>query len=326
LAFFGLAYPFLVIINLAFVLFWWWRRNRIALISAVIILAGCGNLGRYFQVSAGKKLNGNKQFSLLTYNVRLFNHYEWQKGSFVGDSILKFIANQKPDIVCLQEFITLESTQNLNQAHIDSLLSDLPEKHILYTSRSGAGANYGIAMYTRFPIVNRGDVLFKDSYNSGMFTDVVYGDDTLRIFNVHLQSVRLMKNNYRLLDSLALNFPQMDMGEVRDISGRLKKGYIKRAMQVDILSGAIKQSPYPVIVCGDFNDTPVSYTYHQLRGDLKDAFIISGRGVGNTYRGNFPSYRIDFIFHSRSLHSENYHSDKINLSDHYPIGSNLMIR
>jgi endonuclease/exonuclease/phosphatase family metal-dependent hydrolase len=99
----------------------------------------------------------------------------------------------------------------------------------------------------------------------------------------------------------------------------LKDAYIKRARQVDILSDHIKNSPYPCMVCGDFNDTPVSYTYQKLKGKLKDAYLESGAGIGNTYFGSFPSFRIDYILHSRALTTLNFQTKKIQLSDHYPI-------
>jgi endonuclease/exonuclease/phosphatase family metal-dependent hydrolase len=94
---------------------------------------------------------------------------------------------------------------------------------------------------------------------------------------------------------------------------------------VDILSAHIRQSPYPTIVCGDFNDTPVSYTYHKMRGKLVDAFIESGSGIGNTYLGNFPSFRIDYIFHSKSFRSCCFRTDRINMSDHYPVMCTLSL-
>ena len=109
------------------------------------------------------------------------------------------------------------------------------------------------------------------------------------------------------------------MNEIKDISHRLKYAFRKRAHQADVLSDHIHTSPYPVIVCGDFNDTPVSYTYHKIRGDLVDAFIESGRGIGNTYSGMFPSYRIDYILHSRNLRSGGFETVRVDYSDHFPV-------
>ena len=108
------------------------------------------------------------------------------------------------------------------------------------------------------------------------------------------------------MDSLGHGFNAKQLEEVKDISDRLRLAYIKRARQVDELNAYIRQSPYPVLVCGDFNDTPVSYTYHTIRGDLTDAFRSAGKGIGNTYRGKFPSFRIDYIFHSPEFQSANY--------------------
>lgn len=109
------------------------------------------------------------------------------------------------------------------------------------------------------------------------------------------------------------------MNEIKDISYRLKYAFKKRAHQADVLTEHIQSSPYPVIVCGDFNDTPVSYSYRKIRKDLVDAYIKSGRGIGNTYSGVFPSYRIDYILHSRDIQSVGFETIKVNYSDHYPV-------
>jgi endonuclease/exonuclease/phosphatase family metal-dependent hydrolase len=128
------------------------------------------------------------------------------------------------------------------------------------------------------------------------------------------------------MDSLLLDFNSKRFTEAKNISGRLKKAFIKRARQVDELNAYIRLSPYPVIICGDFNDTPVSYSYQKVRGDLEDSFMSSGTGIGNTYRGNFPSYRIDFIFHSKVITSTVYKTHQIDYSDHYPVSCELSLK
>ncbi len=107
---------------------------------------------------------------------------------------------------------------------------------------------------------------------------------------------------------------------------QLKKAFIKRATQVEILHDSIEASPYPVLICGDFNDTPSSYSYRTMSDDLHDAYKISGRGLGQSYTGPFPSFRIDYIFHGNKIESTAYKTIHENLSDHFPISCMVKIK
>ncbi len=328
-AFFGLAYPVLLLLNVGFIIFWIWQRRMLAWLSVFVILAGWSNVGRYLQIRVfDRSCETEKTVKLLSYNVRVFNQYVLANENSLLDSILYFVNLQGIDIVCFQEFFTDKSNKKKSEEYIDSILSKMPFKHISYSYKPGSNSNsnYGLATYSRFPIVNKEIVKFKNSNNSCLYSDLIIHKDTVRVYNAHLQSINLKKKEYNFVDSLVFRFNSKRMDEVKDISGRLKHAFIKRAEQVDVLSEQIRQSPYPVIVCGDFNDTPVSYTYHKIRGELKDAFIKSGKGIGNTYRGNFPSFRIDFIFHSKSLKSTGYQTHRVDLSDHYPVSCKLTVQ
>jgi endonuclease/exonuclease/phosphatase family metal-dependent hydrolase len=325
IAFFGLGYPFILLVNIGFILLWILRMKLLALISIFIVLAGWTNVGRYMQIrifdNPSQTQNGIK---LLSYNVRTFNHYNWEKGNSVRDSILKYIVGQEAGIVCFQEFFTHENRYTQSLRYINAKLKQLPFTHIQYTYHGKESSNYGIATFSKYPIVKKGTIKFNNSFNSCIYSDIVVKSDTIRIYNVHLESIKLRKNSYKFLDSLMFNLNSKQIHEVKDISGRLKNAYIIRALQVDELNKHIRQSPYPVVICGDFNDTPVSYTYQELRGELEDAFMSSGSGIGNTYRGNFPSFRIDYIFHSKKIKSVNYQTHRLNSSDHYPVSCSLL--
>jgi endonuclease/exonuclease/phosphatase family metal-dependent hydrolase len=324
LAFLGLAFPVLLFLNLGFVFFWIMRRNRLLLISLIAILLGWNSIGKYLQFDLIHHKPGQNSFSVLSYNVRLFNYYRWEEGN-VREEILAVVAGEKPDLVCFQEIFTVETSEKESEKYIDQTLG-LPYKHIAYTHKPNPVSSYGIATYSRFPIVKKNTIRFKNSYNICIYTDLKINSDTVRVFNLHLQSIKLRKNDYDALDNLTQKFSAKGIGEVRDISDRMKQAYIKRARQVDELSRYVKQSPYPVLICGDFNDTPVSYTYRKVKGKNKDAFRDSGRGFGITYRGKLPFLRIDFIFHSPMFKSTNYKIQKVNYSDHYPVSCQLYKR
>jgi endonuclease/exonuclease/phosphatase family metal-dependent hydrolase len=231
--------------------------------------------------------------------------------------IFDLIADTDPGILCLQEIYTAEEGEISSLSHKDGT-GTYGYSHIAYAMGNNLRGKYGIATLSVFPVVNRGELRFSGTYNLAIFTDLKIHNDTIRIYNTHLQSIRLRKREYDLIKMLNSGEEEA-MSEIKDISIRLRYAFRKRAHQAEVLSGHIHESPWPVIVCGDFNDTPVSYTYHKIRGDLVDAFIESGKGIGNTYSGMFPSYRIDYILHSRKLKSMGFETVRVDYSDHFPV-------
>jgi endonuclease/exonuclease/phosphatase family metal-dependent hydrolase len=178
---------------------------------------------------------------------------------------------------------------------------------------------YGIATFSRFPIVNMGEIVHHNSSSLTIYTDVLINQDTFRIFNNHLQSFMLKGMNKSFLEEMASSENKQTMDEVMGLSRSLKKGFVKRAQQSELVKVYIAKSPYPVIVLGDFNDTPVSYTYRQMRNGLNDSFVTSGYGAGFTYKGNYPANRIDYILYDNHLSNTGFDIKKIKYSDHYPI-------
>ncbi len=327
LAFFGLAYPFLLVVNSIYVVFWIYKRKRIFIFSLIAILIGWNYIGTYVQIPLKKekkeKIASEQQFSILSYNVRLFDLYEWNELEDTQGEIFDFINSGQFDIICFQEFFT-KNSGGLTKGKIQKKLKDKYYTHIDYTIEN-KNYNYGIATYSKYPIVNRGVINFSNSSNSSIYTDVIINKDTVRIFNNHLQSIRFNKNNYTFItNSKALNEDER-LREIKDISFRLRDAFIKRASQADILTNHIQNSPYPVIVCGDFNDVPVSYTYRKMKKNLNDSFVEAGKGIGTTYMGKFPSFRIDFIFHSKEIKCTNFEIPDVQLSDHYPVTCKFLL-
>ena len=332
LAFFGLAYPVLLLLNLLMVILWSFRKNKFLLISLVTILLGSGHIRNFIQIPVFKKkefyvskndtLHGDtlaprKVFAFLSYNVRLFNYYKWADNPAAGEMILDLIADTNPEILCLQEIYT-PVEGNIASLSLKDGTGSYAYSQIAYAKGSSLIGKYGIATLSVFPIVNSGELRFPGTHNLVIFTDLKVHNDTLRIYNTHLQSIRLRKREYDIIKMLNSG-EEETMNEIKDISSRLKYAFRKRAHQAEILSDHIRESPWPVIVCGDFNDTPVSYTYHKIRGNLLDAFIESGKGIGNTYSGMFPSYRIDYILYSRDLKSGGFETARVDYSDHFPV-------
>ena len=236
-------------------------------------------------------------------------------------------------VLCLQEFYSSDRKgANENNARIISEFMNYKYSHIEYPMTIYGTDHYGIATYSKFPIVNKGVLYFdKKTANICIFTDIRIDTDTVRIYNCHLQSVRFQEKDYKFLESISNNEEDETSGEeaavrTRTILGRLKRAFIKRAQQADLIATHMASSPYPIIVCGDFNDTPTSYTYKTISEGLNDAFRVSGSGFSTTYAGPIPGLRIDYILHSDAIASYNYKSGKEKLSDHFPVSATLLIK
>ena len=323
IAFLGLMYPLFLLFNIIFVIIWGIRLKPQIFLSLITIVLGWNFMGRYvqFEMPFLKKkeiVNEAKTFKVLTFNVRLFDRYNWAKDKETSHEIFEFIEKESPDIICFQEFFTRNKGE-LSESEIIKHLKNTQYHHIKYTLSKPGASSFGIATFSKFPIVRMGEILFKKTYNASIFTDLVIHGDTVRVYNNHLQSIRFLKKNYDFIDTLKVRYNQEEIDGILDITNRLKWAFERRANQAESIAAHVHRSPYPVIVCGDFNDSPVSYTYRIMRHDLNDAFVESGSGFGNTYLGKFPSYRIDYILLNKKFNVFNYRTPKLDLSDHYPV-------
>jgi endonuclease/exonuclease/phosphatase family metal-dependent hydrolase len=323
LAFFGLAFPYILFINVAFVIMWLVRRRWYFLISLVVVVVGWGHIGHFIQIPLGenkKYLPDEPTFTLMTYNVRMFDFYRWSKEKGSANKMLEFFYEEQPDILCLQEFYIPKDDAEISLDFIKNSLQWMKYHHIDYINNF-MGGKYGVATFSKFPIIRKGSQTFENSVNRVIFTDVLIGNDTIRIFNNHLQSYRLANNNFKFINNIKLENTDDQLREAKDLSKKLRNAFITRSKQVDKVAELIENSPYKVLVCGDFNDTPVSYTYKHMRGNLKDSFVTSGKGVSNTFLGRTPRFRIDYIFYSPELASSGYNKHNVKYSDHYPISA-----
>lgn len=334
-AFFGLAFPWLFIINLGFVLYWMLMRRTALLISLSIVLFAATFLGRVIRWPGSFGNDSVKKsqqpgpvpdtLKVLSYNVRAFNLYNWAHDKMASRAMLKFIASAEADIICFQEFYS-QAEKKLSLKEIPGNPDIAPHAYLHYYFVDKKGGRYGIATYSRYPIIRRGALTFDKTFNVCIYTDILRNGDTIRVYNNHLQSVRFRKGNYDFIDTIRFSYGEKQMSEIKDISARLKKAYILRSRQVDLIAAHIRQCPYPVIVCGDFNDTPISYTYQQMSRGLLDSYMEAGHGTGTTYFGKIPSFRIDYIFHSQDFEAVNFETIPISYSDHYPIMARLINR
>lgn len=312
-AFFGLAYPYILLVNLIFLLFWMVKLKREAIISFIVIMLGITHLNNYIRFGGGTI--GEHSFSLLSYNIRLFNHFEGNDLS--NNSIIEMLKEDNPEIICLQEFFLDGSHSDIRNGFASKLTKGY-NIHMKSINRPGRRF-YGIVTLSSFPIINRGDIIHPNSSSLTIFTDLVIGSDTIRVYNNHLQSFRLRRIESTFLEEISGGEQNDLMREVRSLSVSLKQGFSQRASQSAVLREHIEKSPYPVIVCGDFNDTPVSFSYRKIRKNMKDAFVEAGNGAGFTYRDKYPPNRIDYILYDETFYCSGFNISRVKFSDHYPI-------
>lgn len=320
---FFLAFEILLAIPLIFVKekFWWW------LVGIIVGLYGMSN-----NLSWGSsKKDQTANYSILTYNIRLFDYYSWlnentgdnyQERSDNGatlDKILHLLEEQNTDFICFQEFFnqskgdyqTVKKIQNLGYEHV----------HVAY-SFENAGNHFGIATFSKYPILEKSEKFFgENTLNNGVLvTDVLAGSDTLRIINLHFESFKLGKKDYSHINAMAdTSVISIWNKPTKAMLKKIQKAFENRVRQVDYVCDLIESSPYPVVLCGDFNELPHSNLYRRISWRLKDSFKEVGQGWGKTFIGKIPALRIDYAFHSESLTPIHHEIIQDELSDHYPV-------
>jgi endonuclease/exonuclease/phosphatase family metal-dependent hydrolase len=331
LAFIGMGYPVILAINLIFIAFWIFVRIKYSLLSFLFIIIGWNHVTRLIEINQKTDIESdNKTIKILSYNVQNFVRKNVSNTQYIDNfdnqaRITRFINDQKADIICLQEIL-------YDRGDVQNFAEEFGKKN---KTPNFYSRNYhqkknpkldGIAIFTRFPVINKGYIEHDDK-TIGIFNDLIIYQDTFRLYNLHLASIHFRKEEYDFIGDL----PNQEDQEVikkhsLQVISKIKTAFIKRGSQVDIVERHIRNSPYPVIICGDFNDTPSSYAYRKIASGLTDAFVESGRGFGVTYAGeSFPSFRIDYIFHDKYFESRRFTRHKVTYSDHYPVSCTLVI-
>ncbi len=324
----GLFYPVLFVINTLFLLWWILRLKWLFLIPLLALLLGWNLFFKHFAFgSENSSAAGKTDFKVVSYNVRIFNVHNWRFGeeAEIRDSVISALRNIDADIVCLQEFFHGE--QNYFPT-VQSIIEGLstPQVHTDFTLSHGKSKHYGLATFSKYPIINKGVIHFGEAKsNSGIFTDVLLNNDTIRIFNIHLESIKFSSSDHQFVSDFREPVVNSTTSSGKVIFAKLRNAFVQRASQAETVDSYIEASPYPVVLCGDFNDTPSSFAYHKVKGNLSDAFLKSGSGFGSTYADRIPFLRIDYIFHSNHLKSFSFQRHQVNYSDHYPISADFEI-
>ena len=332
LPFFGLAYPVILLFTFIFLIYWTIVKSRMFLGVLIVLLFGGKLHFRTISFPFNKEeINDTTNINTLnitSYNVRLFDLYEWgNEGKYENrNKIFKFLEEKQSDIICFQEFYQQDKPTKFATRDTLKNLLKTPYCHERYSHKLEGRQNFGIAMLSKFPMISRGDIMFDDPLNIDnnycIFADIVKNKDTFRIYNVHLQSIKFKKDDYKVFSKNAHKIVDKK-STIELLVEKLKIAYPKRAEQARKVVEHMQQSPFPVIICGDFNDTPMSYTYNIFNSLYKDAFRNSSSGLGVTYAGKVPAGRIDYIFHNKNLHSSFFTIQNEVYSDHKAISCTI---
>jgi endonuclease/exonuclease/phosphatase family metal-dependent hydrolase len=326
-AFLGLIFPVLVLINMVFIVYWAIFFNMKFLFSLAVIVIGWGHVTKFVQINAKKVTDKPENtINVLTFNARYFGVYDDVK-SDDSELMLDKLQRIKPDILCMQEFLVLGRDEaNASVKSFKKLFKDYNKVNIKI-GKHGDWQCDNIAILTKFPVVNKGVVEHDPaSGNYTIYVDVIVFDDTLRVINTHLQSIRFEQRDYETVSNLKLENNPEHIEAYKSIVSKMKYAFLMRAKQTDAISEFIEKTPYKIIVCGDFNDSPLSYAYRTIKGDMKDAFTEAGSGLGRTYVGKMPSFRIDYILGDESFKFYNYYAKAFAFSDHKLVSCSIKLK
>ena len=328
LAFAGFLFPVFWVLNLAMVIFNLANKNYKLFIGGIILcVITLGQISDIYQFGVFSRSDQNDKgvIKVMSFNTRMFDYYGWTGEKNVNEKVFDFIRQENPDIVCFQEFFSYSRKPQFAEHHIISRLNQFPYHHIEYNVTGKNGKRFGQATFSKFPIQLKKALIFENTSNFSIQTDIRVKDKTIRVFNNHLESVRLKTQHYNFLDSINLKSEKETKAGLIEIFSKLNYALNQRVTQSKTVARHIKNSPYPAIVCGDFNDTPISYVYRTMRGSLKDSYKEAGSGFQGTYNGKLPSFRIDFIFHDAQFSAQEFKTFKKNFSDHYPIMATIKL-
>jgi len=308
----GFLFPYTIVLHLFFVAFWLWHFKKYVVISLVCLLLSWPSATHFLQWNSTFFEQSEDDWVVLTYNIHHGREIQeekkeadWAKKIEEWNKFLK--SYPKLDIVCLQE-------------NVKNITYPLPGLERL--KHSHRCKNRGPSILSRRPFVHTGCIDFGNSVNGAIYADVQGENVTFRVYNVHLQS-----NQVSDITQPFLKEDEMAKGENMQKIKQVFRLYLRtaeqRAEQLEVLIAHAEQSPYPVIIAGDFNEGPHSFIYRKLRVRYTDTFKKKGRGVSSTYAGNLPFLRIDHIFHDENWETKHHQVGHLPFSDHYPVAASI---
>ncbi|MCF6141512.1 endonuclease/exonuclease/phosphatase family protein [Flavobacterium sp. K77] len=299
--------PVFFIFNALFFVYWTLQFKKQLVVSGLVLLIGITFINKFYKFSHPNFPVEEKDFTVMSYNVRLLNVFKWIDRDDVPTDILGFVNEKNPDILCIQEYSA--------SAGID--LKVYPHRYI---HTSGDQIKSGQAIFSKFPIIDRGHIVFPNSSNNVIYADIKRGKDIIRVYNMHLQSIKISPD----VNEIDENIDAINQSKSQKLFFRISKAFKQQQQQAALFSEHKAQCTYPIIICGDMNNSAFSYVYRNIKGKMKDSFEEAGTGFGETYKFRYYPARIDYIFADEKMKVKDFESfPKFINSDHFPIMARL---
>ncbi len=330
MGFMGLMVPYLALILLLWIIFWWFVRPKYSWISIITLILGYAQLGVILAFNSPSEFNTTKQANVIRiadWNIRSFLgvNINKERRKHIKQEITDAIVNLQPDVICLQEF-NHSYTQSFSN-NLALFTSIYPYYHFSkdFTRDNGSFAS-GSIIFSKLPFIDTGRTKYPGRYGESLlYADVVNDGDTIRIFNTHLQSFKFNSNDYEGIEKIRSQDDET-LEASKGLIRKMKLAFTRRAHQARIVKTEIYNSPHPTVIAGDFNDVPNSYTYFTIKGANKDAFLQKGFGIGRTYLSLAPTLRIDYILPDRRFDVLQFDMIDEGLSDHLLLVTDLQLK
>ena len=320
-----LSLPYILLILILFLLLWLFSRSLWVFLSIITISIAWGEVENIIPFNFSSTFTLQKKTNsirVMSWNVEQFDILQHKTHPEVKEKMLQLINQFQPDIACFQEMVGGDDDKAIN--YLGDIKKKLKFKSYYYSYDVrldfDKDHHFGILIFSKFPVLKRQTISFYPyDYNSiFQYVDVLANTDTIRVFNIHLQSLKFSRSNFQYLDNPDFKSDSA-LQKSKNIISKLKRGFLKRSLQSNMIKSEINKSPYPVIVCGDFNDVPNSYAYSKIGNNMQNAFVEKGAGIGRTFSRISPTLRIDNIFIDKNFTIDQYIRIKKKLIDHYPI-------
>jgi endonuclease/exonuclease/phosphatase family metal-dependent hydrolase len=300
--------PFFLVVNVLFFMYWLLQFKKYIFVSGLVLLLGITFINKFYNLKPTTLPKSEKEFTIMSYNVRLFNKFNWNKKANIPTKIAEFVTEKNPDILCIQEYSNLEKTQFSNYKY----------KHVF---KEGKNIIVGNSIFSKYKIIDKGVINFPNSTNNAVYADVIIDKDTLRIYSMHLQSIKIST------DIEEEEIQKMNESKTKYIFRKISSAFTKQQEQALLLKQHYTDCKHKKIICGDMNNSAFSFVYRTIKGSMQDAFESNGEGFGKTYNFKYYPARIDYIFADKNIQINSFETlnDFYN-SDHFPLISRLEIK